>query len=142
MTDRNIEIAVRPARAADAAARVRRPLRFLAAGGIATAVHWGVMWLLIPAGHAPLHATAVGGLAGAAANYGLQRRLTFGHGGAHAGAVPRYLVSCAAAWLVNLLAFQSFHALAGLPVVPSQLAATAAAALMSYLVYERWVFHD
>ncbi len=142
MTDRIIKTAACPARAADTGARGRQPLRFLVAGGLATAVHWGVMWLLVVAGQAPFHATAAGGLAGGVVNYGLQRRLTFDYRGSHTGVMPRYLLSCAAAWLVNLLVFQLLHVPAGLPTGIAQFATTALVSLMNYLVYRRLVFHD
>lgn len=134
MTDRIVETTSRPARESIAG--------FLVAGGIATASHWGVMWVLMTADFAPLHATAFGSLLGAAVNYGLQRRLAFDYHGSHAGAAPRYLLACAAAWLLNLLVFQCLHAAAGLPAGIAQFMTTAIVSLMSYLVYRRLVFHD
>jgi hypothetical protein len=51
----------------------RRSVRFVIAGGVATAVHWAVMAAGVACGIDAVAATAGGAAAGAAANYTLQR---------------------------------------------------------------------
>jgi len=115
---------------------------FLAAGGLATGFHWLVMAVLVGAGLAPALATASGSLSGAALNYGLQRRLAFRHAGPHSLTLWRYVVSCIAAWLCNLVLFFFLNSVLAWSVIVSQLITTGLVAALNYIVYERLVFYE
>ena len=123
-------------------AAFRRPARFAAAGGIATHVHWLCMSALIAAGIDARVATAAGAIAGVAANYPLQHRHAFASRAAHRRALPRYLASCALAWLANLLLFALLHGPVGWPPALAQATTSAAIAALNYLLYARMVFDE
>ncbi|MEQ5836030.1 GtrA family protein [Marinobacter sp. NFXS9] len=121
----------------------RRPyLGFLVSGGTATLVHWATMALLMSGGLSAAMATAIGSLTGAAANYGLQRRLAFRNAGPHTRTLPRYVLSCATGWLANLVVFRVLFEVAGLPAAPAQVLTTGLVTGLNYLMYERLVFHE
>lgn len=122
-------------------ARVARPLRFVSSGALATGVHWLAMAALIGAGLAPAVATAGGVVAGAATNYPLQQRWTFG---ARPGlaALPGYLLTCGLGVLLNSTAFLLLHRGLALSVAPAQLVTTALVAVANYTLYKRCVFHE
>lgn len=122
--------------------RIRQPLGFLAAGGLATLVHWLTMVVLMLAGLSALMATATGFLAGAVANYLLQRRLAFLNARHHRSAIPRYLLSCAIAWLTNVAIFDALHQVAMWPPAIAQLVTTLCVAVLNYALYKRLVFHE
>ncbi|MDG5500934.1 GtrA family protein [Marinobacter sp. BGYM27] len=122
--------------------RIRQPLGFLAAGGLATSAHWLTMGILMQAGMSALIATAIGFLVGAVANYLLQRRLAFLNARRHRSAVPRYLLSCAIAWLTNIAIFDALHQVAIWPPAIAQLVTTLCVAALNYALYKRLVFHE
>lgn len=123
-------------------AALRRPARFAVAGGTATLVHWLCMSVMLATGSDAHVATTAGAMAGAAANYPLQRRHVFASRVRHGRAVPRYLASCALAWLANLLFFAVLHGPAGWPAALAQAGASGAAAVLNYLLYARMAFDD
>lgn len=119
-----------------------RPLRFLISGGAATGVHWAVMALLVLVGMAPAWATALGAVAGAVTNYPLQHRFTFRARGPHSESISLYLLVCGVGWLANLLLFMTLHQGLNMPTGVAQFLTTAAVAVLNYILYKRWVFHD
>ncbi|KMQ73132.1 GtrA family protein [Marinobacter subterrani] len=121
--------------------RWTRLLRFLTGGGVATLVHWLVMFALIQAGTDAIVATATGASVGLAVNYLAQHRYTFRSGLAHRVAFPRYLTSAALGWSLNLIAFSAIYTATGMAMA-SQAAATAAATLANYLLAEKFVFQE
>jgi len=121
--------------------RWKRLLRFLTGGGVATLVHWLVMFALIQAGTDAIVATATGASVGLAVNYLAQHRYTFRSGLAHRVAFPRYLTSAALGWSLNLIAFSAIYTATGMAMA-SQAAATAAATLANYLLAEKFVFQE
>ena len=119
-----------------------RVSRFALVGGLATALHWATMAALVAAEIDARAATAWGAVAGAVANYILQRRHTFASHFLHHRPVPRYAVACLLAWALNLALFSLLHALTPLAIAPAQLLTTATVAGFSYLLYSRLVFHE
>ncbi|MEW5249520.1 GtrA family protein [Microbulbifer sp. 2201CG32-9] len=123
--------------------RLRVPFTgFLAAGGLATGVHWGVMALVVSLTGQPAIATFVGSASGAAANYGLQRQLAFPNAGSHRQTFSRYLLSCVLAWGANLSFFILLNQIMQVTVIAAQLVTTAMVAAMNFVVYKRLVFND
>lgn len=114
----------------------------MAAGGLATAFHWLVMAGLIGIGLGPTFSTAVGSVAGALMNYGLQRRLAFTNAGPHGITLWRYAGSCLFAWLCNLILFFLLNSALSVPVTLSQAITTGLVAALNYIVYKRLVFHE
>ncbi len=122
--------------------RARQLLGFLTAGGLATSVHWLTMATLMLAGLSALMATATGFLTGAVANYLLQRRLAFLNARDHRSAIPRYLLSCAIAWLTNIAIFDALHQIVMWPPAIAQPVTTLCVAALNYALYKRLVFHE
>lgn len=114
----------------------------MAAGGLATLVHWVVMAGLVGMGLEATAATASGSIIGATANYGLQRRLAFRKAGPHSQTLWRYLSSCALAWLCNLAVFYVLNHVLSFSVLFSQIATTGVVAVLNYVVYQRLVFYE
>lgn len=110
--------------------------RFLAAGGAATLLHWGVMAVLVTCGVQAWCATALAMAVGATANYFLQRRYVFFQ--VQGFSVGSYLLSVAMAWSVNLAAFQVLHA-SGAAVAPAQFASTVLVGVLNFLFLQRFV---
>ncbi|MCK0107245.1 GtrA family protein [Marinobacter sp. S0848L] len=115
---------------------------FVAAGGLATLLHWLVMASLIGTGLAPVLATACGSVSGAVLNYSLQRCLAFRSAGPHSVTLIRYISACFGAWFCNLGFFFLLSSFLALPVTLSQIVTTALVAALNYIVYQRLVFHE
>lgn len=122
-------------------ARWGRVLRFLTGGGIATLVHWLVMFALIQTGTGAVPATAIGASVGLAVNYLAQHRYTFRSGLPHRVAVSRYLGSAGLGWSLNLAVFSAVHAATGVSAV-AQPVATATATFANYLLAAKFVFQE
>lgn len=116
-------------------------LRFLLAGGTATALHWLVMALLIQLNVEPAMATALGASVGLGFNYLAQHRWAFRSRLTHRMAFPRYLASATVGWCLNLAIFSSFQQF-DTGIVTSQICATALVTLVNFLLSERFVFHE
>ncbi|WP_052364831.1 GtrA family protein [Halotalea alkalilenta] len=112
-----------------------RLARFLAAGGVATLLHWGAMALLVASGVQASGATALAMAAGAGVNYFLQRRYMFSR--ACGFSLGVYLLSVGMAWSVNLVAFQLLHT-SGIGIVLAQLSSTALVALLNFLFLQKF----
>lgn len=121
--------------------RESRVLRFLLAGGAATALHWLVMALAVQLGVTPVLATATGAGAGLVFNYLAQHAWAFRSRLAHRLALPRYLTSAAIGWSLNLAVFSGLQQL-NASIVAAQIVATALVALINFLLSERFVFHE
>lgn len=117
-------------------------VRFVLSGGIATALHWTLMAVLIYCHGSAVAATALGAFAGACANYWLQQRFTFRARVEHWQTMPRYVLVTLLGWLVNVALFAFFQAWLGLDVMPAQLITSGLVALLSFVLYKRVVFHD
>lgn len=115
---------------------------FLAAGGLATGTHWTVMALLVAFGLEPALATLSGSVTGAAANYGLQRQLAFRSSSPHWPTLKRYVLACALAALANTVIFILVHHALTIPAMPAQAVTTAVVAMLNFIVYQRFVFHE
>lgn len=122
--------------------RNQRLLRFLAGGGLATLVHWLVMFLMIGAGGIDARlATATGATTGLLINYLAQYQFTFRSGLAHRVAFTRYLAGAGLSWGLNLAVFSALHTLTG-TAMAAQIFATAVTAFANYLFAEKFVFHE
>lgn len=115
-------------------------LRFLAVGGLSTALHYGVLVAGVEALHWPaVAATTAGFLAGAALNYGLNRWLSFSSHRQHREALPRFAVMVALGTLLNSGLLQVALS-AGVHYLPGQVTATLLVLIYNYLVLRHWVF--
>jgi len=119
-----------------------QPARFLASGGLATALHWLVMTALVSIQVPAVAATALGAIAGACLNYLLQYHFTFRARTDHTKSVPVYVLVAALGWLANLGLFAGLHLLLDLPAASAQVLTTGIVALLNYVLYKRFVFHE
>ncbi len=117
-------------------------VRFCISGGIATLCHFALMALLIHWQINPLQATAAGATLGAVVNYVLQFHFTFAARARHQTALPAYLVTVAAGWLLNLILFRVFLAWLDGHAAPAQVLTTALITVLNMIWYKRFVFHD
>ena len=117
-----------------------RFIKFLVVGATATALHYLVMAaLLLLDLSTPLYASAIGFIVSAIYNYWANARFTFGGNFNHARSLPRFLVTA----LIGLLLNQVFLAIglqSGLPLIASQLLATACVFIWNYVVNAVWSF--
>lgn len=109
-------------------------------GGIATTFHYLIMLLAMNAGLSPWISTGLGALVGAAANYMLQYRFTFGSRRNHTAAFARYAVVVAFSWLLNLSLFVLLQSGLAAHIYAAQLLTTLAVTLFNYLGFKRYVF--
>ena len=121
--------------------RKAQVIRFLSGGGLATLVHWSVMFALIRIGFDAVLATTIGATAGLAINYLVQYRYTFRSGLKHQVAFSRYLTSASLGWALNLTCFTAAYAATGSSAF-SQILATGAMTFANYLLADRFVFRE
>lgn len=114
--------------------------RYVISGGLATVIHWLLMWLLVIAEVLPLIATAVGMLAGAVANYLLQRNITFSTSKSHRDVIPVYSMVVMLGWLGNLGIFWFFYHLLDWSMPISQLLTTLIVLIFNFLLSKFYVF--
>ncbi len=115
---------------------------YLLAGGIATAVHYAVLLILVEVfGMAPSPSAATGALCGAAVSYVVNRNLTFpGAKARHQLAVPRFLAVAVAGALINgALVWAGVHWL-GLHYLLAQAVATLLVLGLTYRLNRSWTF--
>lgn len=121
--------------------RGNRLLRFLTGGGVATLMHWLVMFLMIQAGSDARLATATGATVGLVVNYLAQYRYTFQSGLPHRVAFSRYLACAGLGWGLNLAGFSTLYTVTGMALA-AQAVATATTAFANYLLAEKFVFPE
>jgi len=100
-----------------------------------------IMALLMTVDVPPAWATGVGAIAGAIANYPLQKIFTFS-GRVSPSPVPVYILACILTWSLNLFLFVTLNSGFGFSAGIAQIFVTAFVAIGSYGFYRKWVFHD
>lgn len=100
------------------------------------------MALLVIAGIHPAIGTGVGACVGAATNYYLQRRITFGSTNPYLSELARYLKAVIKIWVANLVVFIFLHTSLHFSTLLAQVVTTVAVAVMSYFLYQRGVFNE
>lgn len=119
-----------------------RFLCFLAVGGASTALHFAVLVLAVELGGvSAVTGTILGFLAGAAANYGLNRRLTFASRRRHAECLPRFGVMLGLGLGSNTALLAGGVAL-GLHYLFAQCLATGVVLVQNFLLLRGWVFRE
>ena len=120
--------------------RAARFLRFLAVGGLSTAVQFMILSALVEWSVAsPVHASALGYAGSASLNYVLNRRFTFRSSNTHHSAVPRFIIMCLAALVLNTALFAVLYR-SGLHYVVCQVLTTVVVVVFNFAVASRWVF--
>lgn len=119
----------------------RQLIQFGIFGLGATAIHYGLMALLITVGLVPLLSSQIGFVAGGTFSYATNRVVTFRSRLPHRTSAPRYLVVAAICWLVNGMGLAVIRD-AGAPIWLAQLAATAVVTACSFLLNRVWTFRQ
>ncbi len=116
--------------------------RYTLTGGIATAVHYGVLLGLVEAGHiAAGWAAAVGAAAGALVAYLGNRRFVFaGSGASHRQALPRFLTVAALGAAVSGLVVWLGSTALGVHYLAAQVVATVLVLVLTYRLNRAWSF--
>ncbi|HJS92547.1 MAG TPA: GtrA family protein [Steroidobacteraceae bacterium] len=117
-----------------------RFVRFVLVGGVATAVQYALLVLLVRAfGMAPTPASSLGFLASAVVNYLLNYRFTFESDRPHAAAAAKFAALAAAGLLVNAAIM---HVLieAAVPYLVAQLCASAVVLFFNFIGNSVWTF--
>jgi putative flippase GtrA len=117
----------------------RLPL-YAAVGAVATAVHYGLLALLVERGGWPAwQAAGFGAVVGAQVAYAGNRALTFAHRGAVSRSWPRFQITALAGALVAMALVAASQAL-GWHYFAGQLLATGLSMLLTYAINRRWTF--
>lgn len=113
---------------------------YAAVGAVGTLAHYAVLLLAVSRGWlAPPAASVAGALLGAAINYLLNARYTFG-GGNHRAALPRFAATALLGAALNGLLMAALVDGAGLDYRVAQLLATCAVLGLTYAVNLLWTF--
>jgi putative flippase GtrA len=111
----------------------------VATGVLAVAVHYVLMALVLRAGATPLMATCGGFVGGAITRFFTAYFHVFAPSQSVKFAIPRFVVTLAAQFLLNALLFDALMR-AGLSVWVAQIIATVLLTFVNYLAYRLWVF--
>ncbi|WP_052378567.1 GtrA family protein [Polycyclovorans algicola] len=113
---------------------------FLSVGVASTALHYALMTTAVELlGSPEIPAAAAGFLAGAALNYGLNRRLSFASKRPHRQGLPRFALMVALGVLLNS-ALLGLGLRLGLHYLPAQMLATVAVMGFNFACMKYWIF--
>lgn len=110
----------------------------LITGVIATAAHYGSMWIFLQANLSSLKATSFGFLFGAVTRFLLSYFHVFSPSAAIPMAAGRFIIALSAQFAFNTLMVASL--LSVIPVWYAQVITTLTLTLFNYIVYRIWVF--
>lgn len=115
-------------------------MRFVLVGGVATAVQYALLVLLVRAfGMAPTPASSLGFLSSAVVNYLLNYRFTFESARPHAAAAAKFGALAAAGLLINA-AIMHLMIEAAVPYLIAQLGASAVVLFFNFIGNSIWTF--
>ncbi|WP_295799099.1 GtrA family protein [uncultured Microbulbifer sp.] len=130
-----------PERASRLGQTTQRVLRFLAVGGSATALQYGLLVLLVEAAGSEKLLAAVAAYALAAlANYALNYYFTFSASGrvGHSQALPRFVFVALVGLAINTLCFSLLLPFAHYLI--AQVCATAVTLAFNFLLHQFWIY--
>jgi putative flippase GtrA len=117
-----------------------RFVRFAAVGGIATAIQYALLVLLVSGwGMAPTPASSIGFALSAIVNYILNYRYTFRSNRAHGPAAAKFGALAGAGLLINAAIMHRVVA-AGVPYLLAQVCATAVVLFWNFIGNSLWTF--
>jgi len=119
-----------------------RVARFVAVGGLATAVHYALLTMAVEWGNMPeVAASALGFCIAAAVNYFLNYHLTFagaGRGIEHRQALPRFVLVAGAGLALNILCISVL--LLFMHYLLAQAGATLLTLTFNFLLHQFWIY--
>jgi putative flippase GtrA len=117
-----------------------RFVRFAAVGGVATAIQYALLVLLVSGwGMAPTPASSIGFALSAIVNYILNYRYTFRSNRAHGPAAAKFGALAGAGLLINAAIMHRVVA-AGVPYLLAQVCATAVVLFWNFIGNSLWTF--
>jgi putative flippase GtrA len=116
-------------------------VKFALVGGLATALHYAILVVLVEGPRwPPVVASSVGFAISALGNYLLNRRFTFRSQRRHVEAAPRFAVVAVVGFWINAgVMWLAFHA-AGLHYLVAQVVATLVTLGWTFLANRNWTF--
>ena len=115
-------------------------LRYTAVGGVATALHYLLLWMAVERWHwSPPLAAGLGAALGAQVGFVGNRWFTFDHRGGWLGAWWRFQLTAVLGGLTSVAVVALGVAL-GLHYLLAQVAATLLALVLTYAINRRWAF--
>jgi putative flippase GtrA len=123
-------------------ARLRRLPRFLVVGGVATAVQYAILVVLVEVvGVTATVASTVGFVASAALNYRVNYTYTFSSSVPHSIAVPRFLATACIGLILNSTVMFLLAEILSVQYIVSQIVATGIALGWNFFVHQAWSFN-
>ncbi len=121
-------------------AHLSRFVRFALVGGVATAIQYALLILLVRAfGMAPTPASSIGFVLSAVVNYLLNYRFTFQSNRPHAAAMAKFGLLAGAGLLINA-AIMHVMVAAGVHYLLAQVCATAVVLFWNFIGNSLWTF--
>lgn len=118
---------------------IERFIRHVITGVAAVLVHYGLMALALRADLAPVTATSIGFIGGAATRFVTAYFHVFAPRSSIQMAMPRFVLALGAQWVFNVLLLSLFIGY-GLDVWVAQAATTIILTFVNYVTYRLWVF--
>jgi putative flippase GtrA len=116
-------------------------VRYIVAGSVAAAAHFGVLWLLVEwFAVYPTLASALGFCVATGINYSLQYHWTFRVTGPHGVIFTRYLLVTIAMLGVNTALFWVLNEFGGIPYLLTQAVATGSVVILNFTINRRYTF--
>ncbi|MBN8432190.1 GtrA family protein [Microbulbifer salipaludis] len=118
-----------------------RAVRFAAVGGVATAIQYTVLVLLVELfGVVAIAASALAYGLSALANYLLNYHFTFGGAVEHSRSLPKFVAVAVVGLAINTLCFAL--AATQLPYLAAQVVATLVTLAGNFLLHQYWVYRE
>jgi putative flippase GtrA len=116
-------------------------LRFATVGGVATAIHYLILVVLVHATNMDaVWASSIGFIVSAVCNYLLNYRFTFKSNVEHRGAIFKFFLVAGVGLLLNSLVMQVSTEYAGMHYLLAQLLATALVLIWNFTGNRLWTF--
>lgn len=116
-------------------------VRFLLVGGVATALQYAILIILVQAGMASvITASTTGFVISAIANYAMNRRFTFRTDAAHTQAFPRFLTVALIGLAINAALIWLLNSELGAHYLVAQLMATIVTLAWNFSLNRLWTF--
>ena len=116
-------------------------IRFLLVGGIATALHYAILILLVQTGLArAVVASSIGFAASAVLNYSLNRHVTFRSSRPHAQAAPRFVLVACTGLGINAALLWLLHGPGSQHYLIAQVLATLGTIVWNFALNRLWTF--
>lgn len=118
-------------------------VRFILVGGLATAIHYFILVLMVQvAGASPVLASSFGFSLSAGFNYLLNRKLTFASDRGHVEAAPRFLIVTLVGLSLNSVIVWLLVSLLAWHYLLAQLLATCITIFWNYFANKYWTFRS